>query len=496
MPNKQRLELKQAQSLVMTPQLQQSIKLLQFSSIELSIYINQELEKNPLLTREDASEEEPGVSYEDSDRQSPPEKEMPETVTGQGRDEGFEENYKESWDTAEYRADLSNLTYTHSKNGEHSNNSKPYPFDELQTSPLTLKTHISEQVSIQISDHRERMIAAHLTDLLDDNGYIAIDLEPLAALFECNIAIVEQVLYQLQSFDPPGVFARSVAECLALQLKDTNRLTPDMQLLLNHLDLLAQGELKTLQKLCNQDEAGLKAMIKEIKSLNPKPGTNFSADLVQAVQPDVYLRKDAGGKWLVALNQEVLPKLLINNQYIQEIGGKIHKKEEKKYLAEQTNAASWLVKVLNQRAETILKVATEITIQQQEFFDKGIRFLKPLTLTGIAEAVGMHESTISRVTTHKYMATPLGMYELKYFFSSSIQGSEGGGEYSSRSVKFFIQELIGNETPGNVLSDEDIALQLKAKGMDIARRTVAKYREDLGIPTSAQRKRGKRIEDS
>lgn len=491
MPNRQRLEIKQSQSLVMTPQLQQSIKLLQLSTIELTAYITQELERNPLLTREDAEEESQTLANDDEAKpETSQEDAVDAALSGQVKDDSFEENYKEAWDASGPSSDPSYPTYNHITNDNHS---AGYAFEETQASPQSLKEHITDQINIAVADHSDRIIALHLTDMLDDNGYIVSDFSSIAKVLECSQEQIEQVLFRLQMLDPPGVFARSVAECLTLQLKDLNQLTPPMERLLEHLDLLATGELKQLQKICRVDEERLKELIREIRALNPKPGTIFSAEVVQVVQPDVYLKKDGKGSWVVALNNNALPKILVNKRYIEEIGQKTHKEEDKKYIAEQASAANWLVKVLDQRAQTILKVAKEIVVQQQEFFERGIRYLKPLTLTDVAKAIDMHESTVSRVTTHKYMATPLGLYELKYFFSSSIARAEGGEGYSSRSIKFLIQELIANETPDQVLSDEHITVLLKERGIEIARRTVAKYREDSGIATSSKRKREKRL---
>lgn len=492
MSNKQRLELRQAQSLVMTPQLQQSIKLLQLSSIELSAYITQELEKNPLLTSEDGGEEDYSTEKEEKLERNQAE-EISETLSGQGRDQGFEENFQTGWGAEEHNVEPSSLIYSHTNNDNQFSGGGDYSFEEMQTAPLTLKEHITNQLNLAVSDHGERIIALHLMDLLDDNGYITDDFSALAELLDCDIEAIGQVLAKLQTLDPPGVFARSAAECLTLQLKDMNHLTAPIQHLLGHLDLLAKGELKILQKLCEVDESELKELIKEIKSLNPKPGANFNTDVVQIAQADVFLKWDSKNNWVVSLNHDVLPKLLINHRYVGEIVKQSPKQEERKYISEQVSSANWLIKILDQRAQTILKVATEIVTQQQAFFDNGIRYLKPLVLSDVAEAVGVHESTVSRVTTHKYIATPMGLYELKYFFSSSVHASNGNDNISSLSVKFLIKELISNETPGMILSDEALAIALKQKGIDIARRTVAKYREDIGIPTSSQRKREKRI---
>jgi RNA polymerase sigma-54 factor len=301
-------------------------------------------------------------------------------------------------------------------------------------------------------------------------------------------------LQLLQRLDPPGIFARSLAECLALQLAERGRLDPAMQALLDRLDLLAKRDLAQLMKHCGVDAEDLKEMIAEIRALNPKPGSAFDQSLAQPVIPDILMRPQPGGDWIVELNSETLPRVLVNTRYYARVAKDARRKEEKDYLSERYQAANWLVKSLHQRATTILKVASEIVRQQDAFFRRGIQHLKPLILRDIADAISMHESTVSRVTTNKHMATPRGLYELKYFFTAAIASSGGGEAHSAESVRFRIKSLIDAETVEGVLSDDKLVEMLKAEGIDIARRTVAKYREAMKIPSSVQRRREKAVQ--
>jgi RNA polymerase sigma-54 factor len=338
------------------------------------------------------------------------------------------------------------------------------------------------------------LIGSHLIDLLDESGYLAGDLAEVAGQLGCPAERVEATLQLLQRLDPPGIFARSLAECLALQLAERGRLDPAMQALLDRLDLLAKRDLAQLMKHCGVDAEDLKEMIAEIRALNPKPGSAFDQSLAQPVIPDILMRPQPGGDWIVELNSETLPRVLVNTRYYARVAKDARRKEEKDYLSERYQAANWLVKSLHQRATTILKVASEIVRQQDAFFRRGIQHLKPLILRDIADAISMHESTVSRVTTNKHMATPRGLYELKYFFTAAIASSGGGEAHSAESVRFRIKSLIDAETVEGVLSDDKLVEMLKAEGIDIARRTVAKYREAMKIPSSVQRRREKAVQ--
>jgi RNA polymerase sigma-54 factor len=327
--------------------------------------------------------------------------------------------------------------------------------------------------------------------MTDDAGYLQGDLTDVAERLDCDVARVAATLAMLQHFDPPGVFARDLAECLTLQLKDRDRFDPAMQALLANLPLLAGRDAAALRQLCAVDAEDLADMVAELRALNPKPGLAFDTTSAQPIVPDVLVRPQGAG-WTVELNNDTLPRVLVNNRYYAEISGAARSKAEKDYLVDRYQQANWLAKALHQRATTILKVASEIVRQQEGFFRHGVRHLRPLVLRDIAEAISMHESTVSRVTSGKYMATPRGIYELKYFFTAAIAAVSGGAALSAEAVRFRIKALIVAEA-ADVLSDDRIVEILRAEGIDIARRTVAKYREAMHIPSSVQRRRDRAL---
>ncbi len=492
-----RLELRQGQSLVMTQQLQQSIKLLQLSSLELAEFIEQELEKNPLLTVED-QESSPEKSEEGEDNSVQTEGQEEEgtgepaaadtDVTGKDAEE-----WQDTGDDSSYESAAGDGAYEpRSKLGSNDNEDGNNPgFESFAASEVTLRDHLLGQLHLEVSDPVKRIIGQHLIDLVDESGYIKEDTSGIMQLLDCDAEIMEATFTVLHGFDPPGVCARNLAECLAIQLRDKNRLDPAMEMLLGHLDKVAKGDLNALRKICGVDEEDIKDMCAEIRALNPRPGSGFQHEVVQAVEPDVFLKRGKGGSWHVELNTNALPRVLINRRYYAQLSAKTRDKQERKYLSDQMAVASWLIKALDQRAQTILKVSTEIVAQQDGFFRHGIKHLRPLTLREVADAVELHESTVSRVTTHKYMATPRGTYELKYFFNAGLQNAAGGESYSNKTVQYLIKELIDQEKNDAVLSDDIIASELKAQGIAIARRTVAKYRELMQIPPSLVRKREK-----
>jgi RNA polymerase sigma-54 factor len=314
----------------------------------------------------------------------------------------------------------------------------------------------------------------------------------LAYALKVSLAEVEAVLAVIQSFDPIGVGARSLAECLALQAKEADRYDPAMAALLANLDLLAKGALPQLRRICGVDEEDLADMIRELRGYDPKPGLRFATNETQAVVPDLFVTPQGKG-WAIEINSATLPRVLINRSYYTELSGGVQDKNSKAWLSDCLASANWLVKALDQRQKTIIKVATEIVRCQEEFFRHGVAHLKPLTLRAVAETIGMHESTVSRVTSNKYLACPRGLYELKYFFKSGIASSEGGEAVSAEAVKSRIKALIGGEDPRKILSDDTIVDMLNEEGFDIARRTVAKYREAMGIGSSVQRRRQKAL---
>jgi RNA polymerase sigma-54 factor len=476
----QRLDLRQTQALVMTPQLQQAIKLLQLSNLELSAFIEGEIEQNPLLERDETADDGPGEETAAAGDDAPGAEEAEEA-----------ERWREAaGEDGEGKLDLAGdpaAWQTHASGGNGSTGSDLPGLDQTLSRPTTLREHLLAQLSVDIADPIDRMIGVHLVDMVDDAGYLQGDIAEVAERLGCDVKRVAATLARLQHFDPAGVFARDLAECMALQLKERDRFDPAMQALVANLPLLASRDAPTLMRLCGVDAEDLAGMVAELKSLNPKPGLAFDSASAEPVIPDVLLRPQAGG-WAIELNSDTLPRVLVNNRYYAQITGATRSKSEKDYLTERYQQANWLVKALHQRATTILKVATEIVRQQEGFFRFGVSHLRPLVLRDIAEAISMHESTVSRVTSNKYMATPRGIYELKYFFTSSIAAASGGESLSAEAVRFRIKALIEAEAD-EVLSDDRIVDILLKEGIDIARRTVAKYREAMRIPSSVQRRR-------
>jgi len=489
----QRLELRQTQTLVMTPQLQQAIKMLQLSNLELTQFVDAEIQQNPLLERREARlDEAPPANGGGAAESAPPP--LPGAMAGDFTPEAAEHWNAASGLEGDGSVDLGGEPYSwHGRNGGAFDGAGRLEIEQTATRPRTLREHLLEQIGTDLSDPADRVIGLHFLDLLDEAGYLRAGLDGVAQLLGCEIGRAEAVFARLQQFDPPGVFARDLPECLALQLRDRNRLDPAMQTLLDNLPLLAARNIAALVRLCGVDAADVADMITEIKSLDPRPGLAFDPPLAQPVVPDILMRAQPKGGWIIELNSETLPRVLVNSRYCAQIRRATRNKEEKDYLTERLHAANWLVKSLHQRATTILKVAAEIVRQQDAFFRRGVQSLRPLILRDIAEAIGMHESTVSRVTSNKYMATPRGLYELKYFFTSSIPASAGDGSHSAEAVRYRIRSLIGAEPPDNTLSDERIVELLREDGVDIARRTVAKYREAMRIPSSVQRRREKQL---
>ena len=335
------------------------------------------------------------------------------------------------------------------------------------------------------------MIGQHLIDLVDEAGYLTGDLDAIAEKLGTRAGEMEAILAVLHTFDPPGVCARNLGECLTIQLKDRDRFDPAMAALIGHLDLVAKRDFNALRRICGVDDADLADMVAEIRRLNPKPGLAFGSAVVQPIVPDVFVRVGPEGGWAIELNSDTLPKVLVNQSYYAEVSKTTKNDGEKSYLADCLQTATWLIRALDQRAKTILKVSTEIVRQQDAFFARGVQHLRPLNLKTVADAISMHESTVSRVTANKYMATSRGIFELKYFFTSSIASSDGGEAHSAEAVRHRIKQLIDAESAQSVLSDDTIVERLREAGIDIARRTVAKYREAMRIPSSVQRRREK-----
>jgi RNA polymerase sigma-54 factor len=490
----QRLEIRQSQALVMTPQLMQAIKLLQLSNLDLAAYVETELEKNPLLERGSEDGEAPAASEAESQPKA-----EPEWSSEGGKGEEFDPPEGTSSDPD----DVGEPTHASSDNlpaqsewanvGAGARPDTDYNLEAFVSAEVTLVDHLAEQLALAVVDPVRRMIGRHLIDLVDEAGYLTENLADAAEKLGAPLAEVEAVLAILQGFDPPGVCARNLTECLAIQLRERDRFDPAMQTLVEHLDLLAKRDLAALRKICDVSEDDLSDMIAEIRHLNPKPGLAFGNTLVQPIVPDVFVRQGPDGSYIVELNSDTLPKVLLNQSYYAEVAGTARSDKDKTYLADCLQTATWLVRALDQRAKTILKVAKEIVRQQDAFFAHGVQHLRPLNLKTVADAIEMHESTVSRVTANKYMATNRGIFELKYFFTSAIAAADGGEAHSAEAVRHRIKQLIDAENPLDVLSDDTIVERLRAAGIDIARRTVAKYREAMRIPSSVQRRREKQL---
>nr|WP_291070127.1 RNA polymerase factor sigma-54 [Hyphomonas sp.] len=490
---KHSLDMRQGQSLVMTPQLQQAIKLLQLSNQELAEFVEAELERNPLLLK---VEDEGAPVVEAAEPQGREELSLDDR-SGQGEareqlDAPGEDVYEPGTgsDAGEpVNASGPSATTDWSSAGSGQQASEDFDYTANLSSDVTLAEHLHMQLNFAGLSDVDRLIAARLIDETDETGYLRAPLDDVARSLGADIANVEAVLRVCQGFDPTGVMARSIPECLALQLKDRGRLDPAMQAMLDNLHLVAKHDIKGLMDVCGVDKADVQDMLLELRQLSPKPGAGFSSDTTVAVAPDVYVRELPNGMYAVELNSDTLPRVLMDKAYYAEVTALPMREKEKEFISECAASATWLIKSLDQRARTILKVASEIVRQQDGFFAHGVAHLRPLNLKQVADAIEMHESTVSRVTTNKYMATPRGLFELKYFFSASIPATGGGEAHSAEAVRHRIKQLIDEEAADDVLSDDQIVEILTGFGIDIARRTVAKYRESLNIPSSVQRRR-------
>ena len=489
-----RLEFRQSQSLVMTPQLRQAIKLLQFSNLDVAAYVEEELERNPLLERDERSEAVAEAPAPDQRVETHDRLDTADLLRMEKLPDGPEADHANSFDhgTAADGAPA----FSRDGGSGRGYDGDDRGMDNLAEPGRSLREHLGQQLRLGFPDPVDRVIGANLIALLDPAGRVPIESSALGDALGIEPARVEAVRERMQRFDPPGLFARDLRECLAAQLADRNRLDPAMQALLDNLDLLARRDMRRLRELCDVDAEDLADMIGEIRSLNPKPGAAFDDAPVAAILPDVLMRRapirsEDGFDWLLELNPETMPRVLVNQGFHARIST-LAKREERAFLGEQLSSANWLVKSLQQRAQTILKVSAEIVRRQDGFFRHGVAHLRPLILRDIADAVEMHESTVSRVTANKYIATPRGTFELKYFFTTAIAGV-CGESHSAEAVRQRIRAMVGAETAEDVLSDDAIVAALRREGVDIARRTVAKYRDALRIPSSVQRKREKAL---
>jgi len=482
-----RLDLRQSQSLVMTPQLQQAIKLLALSNLELETYLAEALEGNPLLDAMSGDSDGSAGDANDS-----PGDDAPITEAA-----ALDADHALSSDTGtanDLDVDMTTESFHHDSAsdsvGLSGSDSEGIDFDSFAGEDETLHGHLLAQVGERFSG-LEAMIAEQLVALIDETGYLRADLAEVAQRLGVPLALVESVLAGVQCFDPSGVGGRDLAECIAIQAREADRYDPAMACMIAHLELVAKGAFPQLKRICGVDDEDLADMIRELRGYDPKPGLKFGGDATQAVVPDLFIRQTAKG-WAVEINSGTLPRLLVNRRYYTELATGAAAKS-KAWLSEQLASANWLVRALDQRQRTIVKVASAIVKQQEGFFLYGVAHMRPLTLRQVAEEIGMHESTVSRVTSNKYLSCPRGLFELKYFFSSGISATEGDGAVSSESIKSRIKAMIEAEDAKAILSDETIAQKLSAEGHDIARRTVVKYREAMGFGSSVQRRRQKAL---
>lgn len=479
-----RLDLRQSQSLVMTPQLQQAIKLLALSNLELESYLTEALESNPLLDATSAERDEGGA--DEPGDEPPPAAESPiaDTDLALSSDAGVADDLDVDFVEERFHHDSASDGVGLSGDGEG------IDFDSFAEHEATLHDHLLAQVGERF-DGVEAVVAVQLVALIDEAGYLRADLAELAGQLGVPLSLVEAVLEGIQGFDPSGVGARDLAECIAIQAREADRFDPAMACMIAHLDLVAKGAFPQLKRICGVDDEDLADMIRELRGYDPRPGLRFGGAPAQAVVPDLFVRRSAQG-WTVEVNSGTLPRLLVNRRYYSELAQGAAAKS-RAWLSEQLASANWLVRALDQRQRTIVKVASEIVKQQEGFFLSGVAHMRPLTLRQVAEAIGMHESTVSRVTSNKYLSCARGLFELKYFFSSGIAATEGDGAVSAEAVKSRIKALIEAEDAKAILSDEAIAQKLAAEGHDIARRTVVKYREAMGFGSSVQRRRQKAL---
>ncbi|SFL04786.1 RNA polymerase, sigma 54 subunit, RpoN/SigL [Mesorhizobium albiziae] len=463
--------------MVAAPQLIESIRLLQLAHAELRQFVEQEIEKNPLLELasndggasgdvSSISGDDPHIGARANDVDEP---------TGGGTPEGLMQ-WKSKRDTPNIPAGASPV------------------LDDFAAPTETLHDHVTRQIALTAFTPKERLIAGELAAHLEDTGYLQVNLSELAGSLNVREADVERVLGTLQRFDPPGIFARTLSECLEIQLRQRDRFDPAMAALVANLEMLAQRKFQALKRHCGVDEDDLLDMWHEIRALDPKPGNRFQSARPEFIIPDVWVLPSPGGGWQIELSPDTLPKLLINQTYFAEVSRlSPQNSKDQTFLNECFQNANWLIRSLDHRAKTILKVAAEIVRHQDAFLENGVAHLRPLNLRTVADAIDVHESTVSRVTSNKYMLTPRGVFELKYFFTAAIASSEGGDAHSAEAVRHRIKGMVAVESPDDVLSDDDIVVRLKEAGIDIARRTVTKYREAMNIPSSVQRRRERRF---
>ena len=478
----QNLKLKQSQSLVMTPQLQQAIKLLQLTNLELTNLVEKELEENPFLENQSSEEEKTVSDEEDITKNIDESFNNGDSIS----DEPYNHDYENRWDN--------DTNVGNSKNHSEDYNDPGTIIERTQSDKISLKTILLNQAQLEFSDSEEKEIAEILIDYVDPSGLIKEDILEISSFSGFSLERIENVLCRMQTFEPSGVFARNLKECLIIQLKNIDSYNKTNQTIIENIELLGNGNLKGLKKITGLSDENLKTEIKLIRSLNPKPGTIYDEGGHNIAHPDVIVTKNKD-EWNVELNNSTLPKVCVNDSYVKEIEKLECKDSDKKYINESLNSARWLIKAIEQRNITTLKISSEIINQQKDFFEKGKKFLKPMILKDVATKINMHESTVSRVTSEKLMMTPIGIFEMKIFFSASINSINSGESHSAESVRESLRKIISDEPCESPLSDEMLVSRLKGEGINLARRTVAKYRELLNIPASSVRRKIMKIQN-
>jgi RNA polymerase sigma-54 factor len=489
-----RLDLRQSQSLVMTPQLQQAIKLLAASNLEIESFIAEALEANPLLDTATPTPDEPERG---EDVVVLPEDAPADQLIALGGGEGDAPldlaSVDRDWDTGDGEARNARDAEWGAAAGSSGGDFDDQPdWEQLRAADITLSEHLEGQIGALASDPQTAFIARHIIGMLDEAGYLVTPIDEVADDLAVDLFDAKAALRLVQSLDPSGVGARNLAECIAIQAIEADRYDPCMAALIANLDLVARGEVERLKRLCKVDDEDFADMLRELRSYNPRPGLAFMSSATSTVVPDIILSDNGKGGWDIAINEDTLPKLIVNRGYFVELNAGATNKESQGWLKEKLADAHWLIRALDQRQKTILKTAAEIVRQQDGFFRRGVAELRPLTLREVAEKIEMHESTVSRVTSNKYLACARGTFELKYFFTSGVASADGEGA-SSAAIKARIKALIDAETAKNILSDQQLAEMLQKEGFDLARRTVAKYREAIGLGSSAERRRAKKL---
>ena len=478
----QNLKLKQSQSLVMTPQLQQAIKLLQLNNLELTNLVNKELEENPFLENENIELDNQENFSEEKTSDLNESFESGESIS----DEPHNNDYENRWDN--------DMSFNNNRSATFDSPDAGTVIEQTLSNRISLKSILNSQAQLEFKDENDKKISEILIDYIDENGWISESLENISEFSGFSLPELEHILKKMQTFEPNGVFARNLKECLKIQLRNDDKLDNDKEIIIDNIEILGTGNIKGLLKTISGNEEDLKEKIKIIRSLDPKPGRKYLIDSENIFHPDVIVSKN-NNDWSVELNQGTLPKITINEDYVKEIENLECGDSDKKFINESLNSARWLLKAIQQRNITTLKISSEIVNQQKEFFEKGKKYLKPMVLKDVAKKINMHESTVSRVTSDKLMLTPRGVFEMKLFFSASISSTKKGETHSAESVRESLKKLISTEPINNPLSDEMLVEKLQAEGIELARRTVAKYRELLNIPASSVRRKIMKIQN-